>query len=404
MVRGPCRVTSRHGLHFGPREGVAAPFVRHLPRDTTDMFETTIAGSLPKPSWLAETNKLWPQWKLTGEDLAEGKRDATLLWIKSQEDAGIDVVSDGEQSRQHFVHGFLESVEGIDFEHKVKMGIRNNRYDAMVPVVVGKLRLRGRVHEPEAQVARAHTRRQLKITMPGPMTIVDTIADSHYGDKVKMAMAFAELLNQEARALEAQGVDVIQFDEPAFNVYMDDVKRWGIDALHRAIEGLQVPHRGAHLLRLRHQGQHRLEKLAGRRVAAVRGNFPGAREKPPRSGLRRVHPLARADQPAEASRRQGRAGRRDRRGDRQGRDARGDRRGHRARRSSTFRRSGCIPAPIAAWPRWRATSPRPSSRRSVLEPSWRAALRVTHLPLNRRSAEARRSQRDRRARRRHGEL
>jgi len=203
------------------------------------MFETTIAGSLPKPSWLAEPGKLWPQWKLSGEALAEAKRDATLLWIKSQEDAGIDVLSDGEQSRQHFVHGFLESVEGIDFDHKVKMGIRNNRYDAMVPTVVAPLRLRARVHETEARVARAHTARKLKITLPGPMTIVDTIADSHYGDKVKMAMAFAELLNQEARALEAQGVDVIQFDEPAFNVYMDDVKRWGIDALHRAIEGLR---------------------------------------------------------------------------------------------------------------------------------------------------------------------
>jgi 5-methyltetrahydropteroyltriglutamate--homocysteine methyltransferase len=203
------------------------------------MFETTIAGSLPKPSWLAETNKLWPQWKLDGETLAEGKRDATLLWIKTQEDAGIDIVSDGEQSRQHFVHGFLEFVEGIDFEHKVKMGIRNNRYDAMVPQVTGPLRMRARVHQAEAAVARAHTRRQLKITMPGPMTIVDTIADRHYGDKVKMAMAFAELLNQEARALEAQGVDVIQFDEPAFNVYMDDVKRWGIEALHVAIAGLK---------------------------------------------------------------------------------------------------------------------------------------------------------------------
>ena len=203
------------------------------------VFETTIAGSLPKPSWLAEPHKLWPQWKLSGEALAEAKIDATLLWIKSQEDAGIDTVSDGEQSRQHFVHGFLESVEGIDFEHKVKMGIRNNRYDAMVPMVVAPLRLRGRVHEAEAKVARAHTKRKLKITMPGPMTIVDTIADSYYGDKVKMAMAFAELLNQEARALEAQGVDLIQFDEPAFNVYMDDVKRWGIEALHRAIAGLR---------------------------------------------------------------------------------------------------------------------------------------------------------------------
>jgi 5-methyltetrahydropteroyltriglutamate--homocysteine methyltransferase len=203
------------------------------------MFESTVAGSLPKPSWLAEPNKLWPQWKLVGDALAEAKRDATLLWIKAQEDAGIDIVGDGEQSRQHFVHGFLESVEGIDFEHKVKMGIRNNRYDAMVPMVVGPLRLRGRVHQPEAEVARQHTSRTLKITMPGPMTIVDTIADRHYGDKIKMAMAFAELLNQEARALEAQGVNVIQFDEPAFNVYMDDVKRWGIEALHVAIEGLK---------------------------------------------------------------------------------------------------------------------------------------------------------------------
>jgi len=203
------------------------------------MFETTIAGSLPKPAWLAETNKLWPEWKQTGEALVEAKRDATLLWIKQQEDAGIATVSDGEQSRQHFVHGFLEFVEGIDFEHKVKMGIRNNRYDAMVPIVVGPLRLKSRVHETEARVARAHTARRLKITMPGPMTIVDTIADKHYGDKVKMAMAFAELLNAEARALERQGVDVIQFDEPAFNVYMDDVKRWGIDALHVASEGLR---------------------------------------------------------------------------------------------------------------------------------------------------------------------
>jgi len=203
------------------------------------MFKTAIAGSLPKPSWLAETNKLWPDWKLAGEALDEGKEDATLIWIKAQEDAGIDTVGDGEQARQHFVHGFVEAVEGIDFAHKVKMGIRDNRYDAMVPKVVAPLRLRGRVHELEATVARAHTKHELKFTLPGPMTIVDTIADEHYGDKVKMAMAFAELLNQEARALEAQGVDVIQFDEPAFNVYMDDVKRWGVEALHRAIEGLK---------------------------------------------------------------------------------------------------------------------------------------------------------------------
>ncbi|HEX7220748.1 MAG TPA: methionine synthase [Burkholderiales bacterium] len=203
------------------------------------MFETTIAGSLPKPGWLAETGKLWPAWRAQGAELERAKRDATLLWLKEQEDAGLDIVSDGEQSRQHFVHGFLEYVEGIDFEHKVKMGIRDNRYDAMVPQVVAPLRLKGRVHQQEARLLRAHTSRKIKITMPGPMTIVDTVADRHYGDKPKLAMAFAELLNQEARALEKDGVDVIQIDEPAFNVYMEDVKRWGIDALHRTIQGLR---------------------------------------------------------------------------------------------------------------------------------------------------------------------
>jgi 5-methyltetrahydropteroyltriglutamate--homocysteine methyltransferase len=202
------------------------------------MFATTVAGSLPKPAWLAEPNKLWPEWRLTGAGLDEAKRDATSLAIKDQEDAGIDIVSDGEQARQHFVHGFLERVEGIDFANKIEMGIRNDRYKAMVPVVTGPLRLSGRVHEMEARHARAHTRRKLKFTLPGPMTIVDTIADRHYGDKVALAMAFAKLLNQEARALEADGVDVIQFDEPAFNVYMEEAAGWGIEALHAAIEGL----------------------------------------------------------------------------------------------------------------------------------------------------------------------
>ena len=210
------------------------------------MFETAIAGSLPKPSWLAETEKLWPEWKASGAELERAKADATLLWLKVQEDAGLDIVGDGEQSRQHFVHGFLARVDGIDFEHKVKMGIRNNRYDAMVPQVTGPLRLQGRVHAAEAQLARAHTRRQLKFTLPGPMTIVDTVADRFYGNglaprdaKIKLAFAFAELLNEEARALAADGVDIVQFDEPAFNVYMDDVTRWGIDALNRTIAGLK---------------------------------------------------------------------------------------------------------------------------------------------------------------------
>ena len=168
------------------------------------MFRTTIAGSLPKPGWLAETHKLWPQWRAQGAALQEAKADATLLWLKLQEDAGLDILTDGEQARRHFVHGFLEQVEGIDFEHQVEMGIRNDRYKAMVPQVVGPLKLKGRVHAFEARLARAHTRRQLKFTLPGPMTIVDTVADRHYGDRAALAFAFAGLLNQEARALAAE--------------------------------------------------------------------------------------------------------------------------------------------------------------------------------------------------------
>ena len=215
--------------------------------------------------------------------------------------------------------------------------------------------------------------------MPGPMTIVDTIADSHYGDKVKLAMAFAELLNQEARALEAQGVDVIQFDEPAFNVYMDDVKRWGIEALHRAIDGLKCRTAVHICYGYGIKANIDWKNSLGTEWRQYEEIFPGAGEEPPRPGLGRVHPLARADEPAEAARRQGRAGRRDRRGDRQGRDAGGDRR--RDRRGAQVRAEGAAVsrAPTAAWRRWSARSPRPSSRRSAPGRRWRAAALLEQM-------------------------
>src|SRR5207248_2440969 len=208
-------------------------------REAPMLFPTTIAGSLPKPEWLAEPNTLWAPWRSKGDELARAKRDATMLAVKLQEDAGVDIVTEGEQARQHFVHGFLERVEGIDFAHKVEMGIRADRYKAMVPQVVAPVRLKGRVHAFEARLARAHTKKKLKFTLPGPMTIADTIADRHYGDKVKMALAFADLLNEEARGLEKDGVDVIQFDEPAFNVFLGEVTDWGVPALERAAKGLE---------------------------------------------------------------------------------------------------------------------------------------------------------------------
>jgi len=202
------------------------------------LFETTIAGSLPKPGWLAETDKLWPAWRAEGKELARAKRDATLLAVKLQEDAGIDVVTDGEQSRQHFVHGFVERLSGIDFAKRVTIGIRADRYKAEVPTVTGPITRPSPVHLEEVRWARAHTDRRLKFTIPGPMTIVDTLADEHYRDRRRLAFEFARVINEEARELVAAGLDVLQLDEPAFNVYMEDVAGWGIEALHQAIDGL----------------------------------------------------------------------------------------------------------------------------------------------------------------------
>ena len=200
-------------------------------------LRTTIAGSLPKPSWLAEPEALWAAWKLEGEALAEAKRDAVRLVVREQEQAGIDIVTDGEQTRRHFVTTFIEGLDGVDFEHQQTVRIRN-RYDAAVPVVVGPVARRGPIYVDDAAFLRAQTARKVKYTLPGPMTMVDTLHDTHYGSREKLAWAFAEILNEEARAIEAAGVDVIQFDEPAFNVYFDEVRDWGVAALERATEGL----------------------------------------------------------------------------------------------------------------------------------------------------------------------
>ena len=210
-----------------------------MPATGNTLLPTTIAGSLPKPSWLAEPQRLWAPWQLSGEALERGKRDAVLVVLKEQEMAGIDIVTDGEQGRQHFVHGFLAGIEGVDFAKRKRIGIRDNRYEADCPTVVSALRRPKSVHAEEARFARANTDHKLKFTLPGPMTIVDTLADEHYGDRAKMALDFGRILNQEARELEAIGVDVIQFDEPAFNVYLTEVETWGIEALHAAAEGLK---------------------------------------------------------------------------------------------------------------------------------------------------------------------
>ncbi|CAH6369323.1 MULTISPECIES: methionine synthase [Pantoea] len=202
------------------------------------LLPTSTAGSLPKPSWIAQPEVLWSPWKLQNEELVDGKRDALRLCLDDQVRAGIDIVSDGEQTRQHFVTTFIEHLSGVDFEKREVVRIRN-RYDASVPTVVGEVSRQKPVFVEDAKILRKLTDRPIKWALPGPMTMIDTLYDNHYKSREKLAWEFAKILNQEAKELEAAGVDIIQFDEPAFNVFFDEVNDWGIAALERAIEGLK---------------------------------------------------------------------------------------------------------------------------------------------------------------------
>src|SRR4029079_7504319 len=201
------------------------------------LLRTTLAGSLPKPAWLAEPEALWAAWKLEGRALDEGKHDAGCVVLADVKRGGIDIRSDGEQTRRHFVTTFIEGLDGVDFEHKKTVRIRN-RYDAELPGVVGAVARRHPIYVDDAAFLRSEAVGPVKFTLPGPMTMVDTLYDAHYGSREKLALAFADILNEEARAIAAAGVDVIQFDEPAFNVYFDEVRDWGIAALERAAAGV----------------------------------------------------------------------------------------------------------------------------------------------------------------------
>lgn len=202
------------------------------------LLPTSTAGSLPKPLWLAEPEKIWSPWRLEGEELIEGKQDALRVWLQEQQHAGIDIVSDGEQTRQHFVTTFIEHLDGVDFEKRKTVKIRD-RYDASVPTVVGAVSRQKPVFVEDAKFLRQQTKQPIKWALPGPMTMIDTLYDAHYKSREELAWEFAVILNQEAKELEAAGVDIIQFDEPSFNVFFDEVNDWGIAALERAMEGLK---------------------------------------------------------------------------------------------------------------------------------------------------------------------
>ncbi|MCG6234570.1 methionine synthase [Vibrio furnissii] len=202
------------------------------------LLPTSTAGSLPKPTWLAQPETLWSPWKLQGQELTDGKQDALRVSLQEQQQSEIDIVSDGEQTRQHFVTTFIEHLSGVDFENRKTVTIRN-RYEASVPTVVGPVSRQKSVFVEDAKFLRQQTDKPIKWALPGPMTMIDTLYDDHYKSREKLAWEFAKILNEEAKELEAAGVDIIQFDEPAFNVFFDDVDEWGIAALERAIEGLK---------------------------------------------------------------------------------------------------------------------------------------------------------------------
>ncbi|UTW47668.1 methionine synthase [Bacterioplanoides sp. SCSIO 12839] len=202
------------------------------------LLPTSTAGSLPKPSWLAEPETLWSPWKLEGEELIAAKKDALHVTLQEQTQTGVDIISDGEQTRQHFVTTFIEHLSGVDWQNKKTVFIRN-RYDAEVPGIVGPVSRQKPVFVADAKFLRSQTNQPIKWALPGPMTMVDTLYDDYYKDRKTLAFEFAKALNQEAKELEAAGVNIIQFDEPAFNVFLDDVVDWGIEALEKATEGLK---------------------------------------------------------------------------------------------------------------------------------------------------------------------
>jgi len=202
-----------------------------------NILPTSTVGSLPKPAWLAPPEKLWSPWKLEGDQLVEGKQDALRISLQEQHSSGIDIISDGEQTRQHFVTTFIEHLSGVDFKNRKTVKIRD-RYEASVPVVVDEVARQKAVFVEDAQFLRKQTNQPIKWALPGPMTMVDTLYDDHYKSREKLAWEFAKALNEEAKALQEAGVDIIQFDEPAFNVFFNDVNDWGMAALERAIEGL----------------------------------------------------------------------------------------------------------------------------------------------------------------------
>lgn len=212
-----------------------------MPQPQDQRVKATIVGSLPKPGWLAAPGELFPPWRLEGDRLTEGQEDAVRVWVAAQDRAGLDCITDGEQRRRHYIWGFFQGLDGIDTVNLGMRAQRGQRYHKEIAAarLIGGPHYRGPIFVDALRATLALTDSPVKVTLPGPMTIVDSLVDTIGSrSEEQLAMRFAELLNLEARALSEAGAAVIQFDEPCFNVYIDKVRDWGIAALERAAEGV----------------------------------------------------------------------------------------------------------------------------------------------------------------------
>ena len=205
------------------------------------LLPTTLIGSMPKPGWLtSEWFSITEKWRLSGKELAEGFDDATRLALAEQERAGIDIVCDGEQRRPTHFSYFLAQLNNVDF---VNLGARRRRGGktlSQVPRITGPISLRTHQTLNDFHTLRKLTQRPIKMTLPGPCTLVDGVADHYYSDERTLAFAFADALNEEIRALAETGCDMVQIDEPSITRLPEQVHTWGVQAMDRAFEGVTV--------------------------------------------------------------------------------------------------------------------------------------------------------------------
>ncbi len=203
---------------------------------------TTSVGSFPRPAWLAHTQRNVLTFQVSGDALREAMDDATILVIREQQELGLDILTDGEMRRSHFIFHIAGRWDGVDTEKLVNKKIyRNRAADRLVPLIVGKIVRRTPSSVGDLRFAKALTDRPLKMAVPGPMTVIDSAANEFYRDEAELAFDIAAAINGELRDLQDSGAAVLQIDEPAMTRYHDKVARYGAKALDRCLDGITVP-------------------------------------------------------------------------------------------------------------------------------------------------------------------